>query len=351
MQNNDEKYIEKCLKLAIKGKGYVEPNPLVGCIIIKNGKIIGKGYHKKFGESHAEVNAINDALKRTKSLKGSTLYVNLEPCAHFGKTPPCSLAIKDAGFPRIVIGCKDPNPEVSGKGIFILDAGGAEVITGVLNEDCRLLNRRFFTFHEQKRPYVILKWAETNDGFIDEIRKVRKKVKPVWITNHTSKMLVHKWRSEEISIMAGTNTILLDNPELTVRDWTGVNPLRVVPDRYGRLFDGLHIMSQSAPGIIFTGDSRKAASDSRYILIPMQNFEIPKLLQELYKRQIISVFVEGGSKFIQSFMRSGLWDEARVFKGPQTFTNGVKAPLHVLSAIEKLSVRGIELSIYRRSKT
>ena len=342
----DEVYMQRCLELARKGLGLTRQNPLVGSVLVYNDRIIGEGYHHEYGGPHAEVIAIR-SVTDPSLLKKSTLYVNLEPCAHYGKTPPCSLMIKDIGIPRIVIGCEDANPEVSGKGITIIKSGGAEVVTGVLERESRFLNRRFFTFHEKKRPFVILKWAETLDGFIDRNRDECSKASPSWITNHTARMLVHKWRSEEISIMAGTDTVLLDNPELNVREWPGINPVRVVPDKNGRLFEELKIMDDSSPTIIFATGKTISSGKREYIRLPAENFDIPVFLEELYKRNILSVFVEGGAKLIESFIISGLWDETYVFSGNKKFISGVKAPAINSEPIEKFEFRGSGLRIYR----
>ncbi len=344
----DELYMKRCLELARKGLGLTRQNPLVGSVIVNNDRIIGEGYHHEYGGPHAEVIAIQSVADRSL-LKNSTLYVNLEPCAHYGKTPPCSLMIKESGIPRVVIGCIDSNPEVSGKGVFILQSGGARVVTKVLDEECRFLNRRFFTFHEQKRPYVILKWAQTLDGYIDWDRQDVHSQEPAWITNHTARMLVHKWRSEELSIMVGTETILLDNPELNVREWPGINPMRIVPDKNGRLFEGLKILDGSSPTIVFTGDKKKLYNYPESIKIPFESFEIPMLLTEIFKREIISIFIEGGATFIQSFINSGLWDEIFVFSGNKMFKSGVKAPVLNREPEEKIKFRGSDLFIYRKT--
>jgi diaminohydroxyphosphoribosylaminopyrimidine deaminase/5-amino-6-(5-phosphoribosylamino)uracil reductase len=343
----DEFYMRRCLELARKGLGLTRQNPMVGSVVVYNDRIIGEGYHLEYGGAHAEVNAINSVSDHSL-LKKSTLYANLEPCAHYGKTPPCSLLIKEKGIPRIVIGSIDSNPEVAGKGIIILKSGGADVTTGVLNEESRYLNRRFFTYHEKKRPYIILKWAESPDGFIDIDRK-NSNIKPAWITNHTARMLVHKWRSEELCIMAGTDTILMDNPELNVRDWPGVNPLRIVPDKYGRLFEGLKVLNGTSPTIIFSGDNKRSKENLEYIQTHAENFEIPMYLKILYNRQITSIFVEGGARLIQSFINSGYWDESYVFSGNKAFHSGVQAP-EIKSAPDKiLEFRGTKLYIYRKT--
>jgi diaminohydroxyphosphoribosylaminopyrimidine deaminase/5-amino-6-(5-phosphoribosylamino)uracil reductase len=342
----DEIYMHRCLELARKGLGLTRQNPLVGSVVVYNDHIIGEGYHHEFGGPHAEVNAIQSVKDHTL-LNKSCLYVNLEPCSHYGKTPPCSLLIKETGISRIVIGCVDPNPAVSGKGIEILKSGGADVITGVLEDDSRFLNRRFFTYHLQRRPYIILKWAQSQDGFIDRDRNVTGMSNPSWITNHTARMLVHKWRAEELSIMTGTNTIHLDNPELNVREWPGINPFRIIPDRNGRLFEGLNVMNGSSPTIIFSGDKKEIPECSNYLRIPVESFDIAVLLKELFKRQIISVFVEGGAKLIQSFINSGLWDESFVFLGNKIFNSGVKAPVLNSEPEKTVEFRGVKILIYR----
>jgi len=255
--------------------------------------------------------------------------------------------IKDIGIPRIVIGCKDSNPKVTGKGISILSSSGAEVVTGVLEKECRCLNRRFFTFHEKRRPYVILKWAESADGYIDMDRQKTGNNHPIWITNHTAKMLVHKWRSEELSIMTGTNTLILDNPELTVREWPGINPIRIGMDKNGRLFEGIHIKDGQVPSIIFSETAENDSENLSYISLPAEGFEIERFLEEMYERQVLSTFVEGGAKLIQGFINSGLWDESFVFYGNKMFHSGVKAPVLDSAPYEKKLFRGTKLFIYR----
>lgn len=344
----DEIYMRRCLELARKGLGLTRQNPLVGAVIVHNDRIIGEGYHNKYGGPHAEVVAINSVIEK-HLLKESTIYVNLEPCSHQGKTPPCSLLIRDSGIKRVVIGCSDSNPLVSGKGISILREGGAEICVGILESESRFINRRFFTFQEKKRPFIILKWAESTDGFIDRNREETTENKPIWITNHSSKMLVHKWRSEELSILAGTNTLNLDNPELSVREWPGINPLRIGLDKNGRLFDDLHIKDGSIPTIIFAGMNSLDSNNLSYVSISKEKFEIEKILEELYKLHITSVFVEGGAKLIQSFINLGLWDESYVFFGNKKFGSGVKAPVLNFLPVEKIQIRETKLYIYRKN--
>jgi diaminohydroxyphosphoribosylaminopyrimidine deaminase/5-amino-6-(5-phosphoribosylamino)uracil reductase len=321
-------FMQRCLELALLGMGDVAPNPMVGCVIVHDGKIIGEGYHEKFGQSHAEVNAIR-SVKNPVLLLESTLYVSLEPCAHFGKTPPCSELIIESRIPKVVIGTIDPFAEVAGKGIERMKMAGIEVEVGMLEKGCRNLNRRFFTFHEKKRPYIILKWAQTLDGFIDTDRTEKKH--PTWITNALSKRLVHKQRSEESAILIGTNTAEFDNPALTVREWIGNQPVRLVIDRNGRLNPTLHVFDEKATTWIFTEKQRSDTERLEFILLDFTHDILPQLLGELYKRDILSVVVEGGSILLNSFLQDGIWDEAFVYTGNQFFGKGVEAP-HISGA-------------------
>jgi len=292
-------FMQRCLDLALLGMGEVAPNPMVGCVIVHNGIIIGEGYHEKFGQAHAEVNAIR-SVQNPELLAESTLYVSLEPvslepCAHFGKTPPCSDLIIESRIPKVVIGTIDPFAEVAGKGIERMKNAGIEVEIGVLEKESRSLNRRFFTFHEKKRPYIILKWAQTLDGFIDTDRTEKKH--PTWITNDLSKRLVHKQRSEESAILIGTNTAEFDNPALTVREWTGNQPVRMVIDRLGRLDPGLHIFDGKTLTWVFTTLKKPDSENLKYITLDFDQNILPQMMAELYRREILSVIVEGGSKF------------------------------------------------------
>lgn len=341
--------MKRCLELAGKGMGLTRSNPLVGSVIVYDNRIIGEGYHHEYGGPHAEVNAIN-SVKDKSLLTKASLYVNLEPCSHHGKTPPCSLLINSCGIPRVVIGCKDPNPEVSGKGIAALKNAGCEVIEGILENEARYLNRRFITYHEKKRPYVILKWAQTLDGFIDTDRKSNGINKPSWITNHTARMLVHKWRSEELSIMAGTDTILLDDPGLDVREWPGINPIRVIPDKNGRIFEDKKVKNGLSPTLIFRGKDSGEEISHKYDLVSLKSFDIPSMLEELYQRELTSLFVEGGAKMLGSFLNSGLWDETYVFFGNKMFKYGVKAPELNRKADESFEFRGSMLYIYKNNQ-
>ncbi|MCC7331731.1 MAG: bifunctional diaminohydroxyphosphoribosylaminopyrimidine deaminase/5-amino-6-(5-phosphoribosylamino)uracil reductase RibD [Flavobacteriales bacterium] len=328
--NFDESYMSRCLDLAKLGMGKVAPNPMVGCVVVHNGNIIGEGFHQQYGGNHAEVNAIQ-AVKNKSLLKESTLYVNLEPCAHFGKTPPCANLIVEHNIPRVVIGCVDSYSEVSGKGIEKLQNAGIELTVGVLENESLELNKRFFTFHNKKRPYIILKWAETKDGFFDvdrgnEIAGLTRNNVDNWITNDLSKKLVHKWRSEEMAIMVGTNTALNDNPRLTVREWKGENPTRIVIDLHDRLPQSLNIFDKSIPTIVFSLNKETSTNNLTYVKINDTKTLLKEALNELHKRNIQSVIVEGGATLLQSFIDQQLWDEARVFIGNKKFTTGLKAP-------------------------
>ncbi len=321
----DEKYIQRCLELAKLGLGNAAPNPMVGSVIVHNDKVIGEGYHHKAGEAHAEVNAIN-SVKDQSLLKDSTIYVNLEPCAHYGKTPPCADLIVEKKIPRVVIGCVDPFAEVAGKGIEKLRNAGCDVKVGVLEKESIELNKRFFTFHKKKRPYIILKWAETIDGYIDVVRKSTDPVEPYWITNDLAKKLVHKWRTEETAFMIGTNTARNDNPRLTAREWNGRNPVRIVLDRNLSLATNLHIFNEEATTIIFNTVKTEDVRNIKFVKVDFNNFLLNDVLKSLYELDIQSVVVEGGRQLLTSFIDQNLWDEARVFIGNKQFNNGTKAP-------------------------
>lgn len=317
----------RALELAERGRPTVSPNPMVGCVIVHNDTIIGEGFHRNYGDAHAEVNAIN-SVKDIHLLKEATLYVTLEPCSHFGKTPPCANLIVNKGIPKVVVCNKDPNPLVAGKGIEILRNAGIEVTEGLLEEKGLDLNRRFFTYHTQKRPYVVLKWAQTGDGFV-----ARENYDSKWISDELSRTLSHKWRSEEDAIMVGTNTALHDNPSLTNRDWSGDSPLRIVIDRSLKVPKGNHLFDQSRTTICYNSVKDESDEYNHHVKIDFSQEIISQILQDLYKRQIQSVIVEGGSMLLNSFIHQNLWDEARVFiSHAQTFGKGVSAPLlsHIL---------------------
>lgn len=319
-----ETYIKRCIELAKNGLGTTYPNPLVGSVIVHNGKIIGEGWHRKSGESHAEVIAI-DSVKNKELLKESTIYVSLEPCSHFGKTPPCSDLIIQHKIPRVVIGTIDPFAKVCGSGIAKLKKSGIKVEVGFLENECRELNKRFFTFHQKKRPYIILKWAQTQNGFIAPLQK--KETKPVWISNEFSRQLVHKWRAEEQAIMVGTNTVLQDNPRLDIRSWTGENPIRIVLDRELKITSGFSVYNKSVKTIFITEKERLSEHENQvFEKIDFNKNVNIGILDVLYKHQIQSVIIEGGAVLLESFIKNDLWDEARVFTSDLSFEKGIKAP-------------------------
>jgi len=313
--------MKKCLELATKGMGYVSPNPMVGCVIVFNNQIIGEGYHKKYGTAHAEINAIENVKDRSL-LKKSTLYVNLEPCVHFGKTPPCTNLIIESEIPKVVIGCRDSYSEVSGKGIEKMQNIGIEVIVGVLEKESRELNKRFFTFHEKKRPYIILKWAESKDGFMAPLNQK----KPFWMTSSESKKLVHKWRAEEEAILIGRITAKKDNPSLTVREVAGNNPIRIIIDKNLTLSGDLNLFNSEAKTIIFNSIKSEKTGTNYFIKIDF-NYLIKKILKELHKQNIQSVKIEGGSITLQSFIDANIWDEARIFTANKLLSQGLKTPI------------------------
>ncbi len=310
----------RAIELAENGLGKTSPNPMVGCVIVYDNKIIGEGWHEKYGGPHAEVNAIN-AVKDQSLLEKSTLYVSLEPCAHYGKTPPCVELIIDKNIPKVVVANTDPNPMVAGKGINILREAGIDVITGVLEQDGNELNKRFFTYMQKKRPYIILKWAQTADGFI-----ARENNDSKWISNEQSRKLVHKWRTEEEAILVGTKTALFDNPRLNVRDWEGKDPVRIVIDKDLSIPKNAHLFDQTQVTLCYNNVEERSDEYNEYIQINFSKDIIPQILEDLYVRKIQSVIVEGGTNVLNGFIEPGLWDEARVFTSPQTFGNGVKAP-------------------------
>lgn len=317
--------MQRCLDLAKNGLGNTYPNPMVGAVIVYDGKIIGEGYHTKAGEAHAEVNAVNSVANKTL-LRDATLYVNLEPCSHFGRTPPCSKLIIEQKIPRVVIGCVDSFSEVSGRGIKMLRAAGVNVEVGVLEAESRDLNVRFFTFHEKKRPYVILKWAQTMDGFIDISREAEDFGEPTWITNDVAKMVVHKWRSEEQAILVGSNTAVKDNPSLTVREWVGPNPLRVLIDRRGRVAPSQSLFDGSTPTVVFSESNQAHHKNVTLVGVDFSKGILEQVFSELYLRGCQSVIIEGGATVLNACISQGLWDEARVFVGQKWFYDGVRAP-------------------------
>ncbi len=319
------KYMERCLDLAVRAEGTTYPNPMVGAVIVYNDRIIGEGYHIRSGGPHAEVVAINSV--RDKSLlRNSTLYVSLEPCSHFGKTPPCADLIIECGIPRVVIGTADTSPKVGGAGIARLRAAGLDVVTGLLEENCRRLNRRFFTFNEKKRPYITLKWAQSSDRFMDIRRTETSPAGPNWISGKTERVLVHKWRSEEQAILVGAETARIDNPSLNVRYWHGKDPAKIILSNSGKIGNYLTNIKTNGTVIVFTA---LAGDSSGNLIINQLEKEKPASLQVadyLYGEGIQSLLVEGGAMVISHFINSGMWDEARIFTGYREFRDGVRAP-------------------------
>jgi len=337
----------RSLDLARLGLGRVAPNPLVGAVIVHQGRIIGEGYHMIYGGPHAEVNAIN-SIQDPSLLSGSTLYVNLEPCNHHGLTPPCTDLILENSIPRVVIGQIDPNPLVGGKSVDRLKKRGVDVQFGLLEDEARELNCRFNTFHQEKRPFILLKWTQTLDGFVDTIRKNDDLEKPIWITDEHCRRMVHKWRAEESSIMVGTETALKDNPSLNIRSWTGKNPLRVVVDQHLRLPESLNLFDGSIPTCVYTAEDHVGRENLKYISVDFNNNVLLNILDDLYRRSIQSLMVEGGPKLLNSFIEKGLWDEARVFTGPVSFGRGVIAPAFAFAPDKQMETGNSRLEIFRK---
>ncbi|MDV3310636.1 MAG: bifunctional diaminohydroxyphosphoribosylaminopyrimidine deaminase/5-amino-6-(5-phosphoribosylamino)uracil reductase RibD [Cyclobacteriaceae bacterium] len=315
----DAGFMARAIELAVLGLGRVSPNPLVGCVIVHEGRIIGEGWHRGYGEAHAEVAAVQ-SLSDTRLLAASTVYVTLEPCTHFGKTPPCADMLIEHGVQRVVIGSADSNPKVTGGGAAKLKAAGIEVVTGVLEEACRYMNRRFFTFVEQRRPYIILKWAETSDRYIARLNRESK-----WISDKVSRQLVHRWRAEEDAILVGSGTAEADNPRLTVRDWTGRNPIRILIDRKLRLGSPLHLFDGAVQTIVYNTIKSEETKGVVRVKLSEQDF-LNEMMADLHSRNVQSLIVEGGARTLKLFIEAGLWDEARVFRSPQLFGSGIPAP-------------------------
>lgn len=334
--------MKRSLALAEKAIGNTYPNPLVGAVIVHENKIIGEGWHQKAGEPHAEVNAINQVSDKTLLTK-STLYVNLEPCSHFGKTPPCADLIVKSGIKRVVIASTDPNPKVAGRGIQKLKEAGVEVIEAVLKKEAEFLNRRFYTFYKKKRPYIIMKWAQTEDGFISPLTKTNR---PFWISNTLSKQKVHQWRSQEASILVGVQTVVTDNPILNTREWLGNNPLRLILDPSDRIPKDATLLKDELRTIIFGKNktARNLKKNKEYqILNP---FNLDSLIEFCYKKNILSIFVEGGQKTLNHFIKQELWDEARVFTSKQNLKKGIKSPEFYATLFSEEEIGDNRLKIY-----
>ena len=337
----DKTFIKRCIELAKKAEGKTYPNPLVGSIIVHNGKIIGEGYHEKEGENHAEINAIN-SVENIHLLKDSTIYVTLEPCSHFGKTPPCANKIVEIGFKKVVIGTLDSHEKVNGKGKELLENAGIEVVSGVLEEDCKDLNKRFFTFHQKKRPFIILKWAESADGFLD------KDFKPTQIGNPLTKQFVHTLRSEEHAILVGTNTALTDNPSLTTREISGRNPVRILIDFDLKVPRNFKIYNEETETLVFNSLKDSQDKHIKFIKIEKKNF-LQNLMDKLYENNIQSVIIEGGSFTLKQFIEANLWDEAVVIKNENLILeNGTKAPEFDIEAYKTENFRDNILLFFRK---
>jgi len=347
-----EKYIKRCIQLAGNALGNTYPNPMVGSVLVYKDKIIGEGWHRKAGEPHAEVHAIR-SVQDENLLSKATIYVSLEPCSHYGKTPPCSDLIIASGIKKVVIGTVDTFAEVSGKGIKKLLDAGCEVRVGVLEAECKELNKRFFTYHKKQRPYIILKWAQTADGFLAP--ETREEREPVWITNSYSKQLVHKWRAEEQGILIGTNTAVEDDPKLTTRLWKGANPTRIILDQHLRIPKDSALYEAKVKTIFLCGKQPDLSAEVEQKKLRNISFEeinfsanvAEQISRVLYRNEIQSVIIEGGAKTLQTFIDANIWDEARIFTGKGYFHSGVKAPEITGKIIAEKNLGTDNLKIYR----
>ncbi len=339
MEARDSLYMRRALDLATRGRGGVSPNPMVGCVIVHNEKIIGEGWHRQYGEGHAEVNAVASVVDKAL-LSQSTCYVTLEPCSHHGKTPPCADLLVSHQVKRVVVAVKDSNPLVGGKGIARMKAAGVQVDYGVLEAEARELNARFFTAIEKGRPYILLKWAQTADGFV-----ARKNFDSKWISGKASRQLVHQWRADEDAIMVGTNTAHYDDPKLNVRGVSGKDPLRIVIDRDLRLDRGLQLFDGSQATVCYNLEKSDSLSNLDYVGLGKENF-LEELLADLQSRKVQSVLVEGGSCLLNALIEKGFWDEARVFQSETRFGEGVSAPILPIPPVETATIEKDELQIY-----
>ena len=317
------KFMQRCLDLAKLGLGQTYPNPLVGSVLVYKGEIVSEGWHRKKGEAHAEVHAIQNLKDKTR-LKECTLYVNLEPCNHQGATPPCSDLIISSKIPRVVIGCFDPFKLVNGTGVEKLKNAGCEVLVGVLEQEAQEINKRFFTFHLKKRPYILLKWAQSTDGFIAPLKQNRTQIEPVWLSNESSQTFSHLWRSQEQSILVGVQTVIDDNPSLTTRKVQGNSPLRIVLDPQGRIPEESHVLRDEFDTLIFS--TKKRTTSKELVLSDFKKI-LDQLCAFLHQRNIQSLIVEGGSKTLQGFIDADLWDEARIFTSSKVLNEGIKKPV------------------------
>ena len=343
----DEIYMQRCLQLAKLGAGNVAPNPMVGAVLVHEGRIIGEGYHQQYGHAHAEVNCVRSVKPEDQPLiSASTMYVSLEPCAHYGKTPPCAELIVARKIGEVVIGCVDTFSQVSGRGIAILKEAGIRVRTHVLEAASRQLNERFFTFHEQQRPYIILKWAQSAAGYMAAADG-----SPVRISNPLTDRLVHRWRSEEMGILVGTNTAVADNPRLNNRYWTGKDPVRIVIDRTLKTPRHYHLWNGATPTLFITGEAATKDGETETVTADFGQPLLPQLMQLLHERRILSVLVEGGPYVLNEFIAAGLWDEARVIIGSHSLPEGVKSPVLSNSLLtEETLLDGDRILYYRNRK-
>ncbi|HEY4538739.1 MAG TPA: bifunctional diaminohydroxyphosphoribosylaminopyrimidine deaminase/5-amino-6-(5-phosphoribosylamino)uracil reductase RibD [Faecalibacter sp.] len=339
----DERYMARCIQIAQNGLGSTYPNPFVGSIIVHNQKIIAEGYTSAYGGPHAEVNAIRQ-IKDDSILKECTLYVTLEPCSHYGKTPPCCDLVIAKEFKRVVIGTLDPFAEVNGQGYLRLLENGIDVTLGILEEECKELNRRFITFHQEKRPYIILKWAQTQDGYMghDDVQK--------WITNRYSRQLVHEWRTEEQAILVGKKTALVDNPQLNTRFWEGKNPLRISIDKFLAIPRNFHLYDQSIPTVIFNAIEDREDKNLKLVKIDFDSNIIPPILDYLYQNNFQTLIVEGGSDTIQKFIDMNLWDEARVLSSNAFWNEGILAPIVRGKRVSQQKIINDHVTVIRNQK-
>ena len=344
---SDEFYIKRCLELAAIAIGNVNPNPMVGCVIVANGKIIGEGFHHKYGEAHAEPNAIKSVLEKygdeaENLLKQATAYVNLEPCAHFGKTPPCADLFVKYQLKKVVIGNRDPFSGVDGKGIEKLKNAGIEVLSGILDDECKYFNRRFFTRIQKQRPYIILKWAETANGYFATTDGHQK-----WISGALAKRLAHQWRTEEDAILIGKQTAVIDNPQLTSREWPGKNPVRLVIDKNLQVPQSNNIYNKEAKTIIFNEIKTDVVDNIHYIQMEDMHFYLAqKISFQLYLMDIQSVIIEGGASILKQFLEANLWDEARIFASANSWNQGIPAPVVNGDITDQIIIGNDKLSIY-----
>ena len=345
----EEKFMARCIELARHGAGHTAPNPMVGAVVVHGDKIIGEGYHRRCGEAHAEVNAIS-SVRDERLLRESTLYVSLEPCSHYGKTPPCAELIIRKGIPRVVVGCLDPFPEVAGRGIRMLREAGIEVVTGVMEHEARALNEAFMLFQTEKRPFVTLKWAESADGFIDAFR-TSPDISPVRFSTPETQVRVHKLRAESAAILVGTRTALLDNPSLSVRHWSGKSPVRLVIDRELKLPEHYHLFDGTVPTLVYTSRPKKDPSGKvEYVQLDFKVSIVQQILQSLYERKLNSLLIEGGATLLQQFLASGYWDRAVIERSPMCLFEGVKAPAIPSGVAHSERFGGHDYLVYTHSR-